>query len=64
VYGFDMTPFKEVVLGRQRTVCEPEITILSPEQLLSEPQVRVRYYACSPNDVSPKAGPNFVRTLM
>lgn len=34
-----MTPFKEVVLGRQRTLCEPEITCLKPEQLLSEPQV-------------------------
>jgi len=39
VYGFDMTPFKEVVLGRQRKLCEPEIMILKPEQLLSEPQV-------------------------
>ena len=39
VYGFNMTPFKEVVLGRQRKICEPEIMILKPEQLLSEPQV-------------------------
>jgi hypothetical protein len=34
-----MTPFKEIILGRQRTLCEPEIMILKPDQLISEPQV-------------------------
>ena len=34
-----MTPFKEVILGRQRTVGSPEIQVLKPEQLLSDPQV-------------------------
>ena len=38
-----MAPFKEVVLGRQRTLCEPEINCLKPEQLLSEPQVLAEF---------------------
>ena len=38
-----MAPFKEVVLGRQRTMCQPEISCLKPEQLLSEPQVLAEF---------------------
>jgi len=43
VYGFKMAPFKEVVLGRQRTLCAPEIQVLKPEQILSEPQVLAEF---------------------
>jgi hypothetical protein len=45
-----MTPFKEVVLDRQKSTCQPEIMCIEPGQLLGEPQVCLSMTIFNSND--------------